>query len=60
MSTIPTRRSFFKIGTGGVIASVLGFDLRPAYAQSKELKIARTTLIGVRCAPRDRRCNRTL
>jgi formate dehydrogenase major subunit len=43
MSTIPTRRSFFKIGAGGVIASVLGFDLRTAYAQSKELKIARTT-----------------
>jgi formate dehydrogenase major subunit len=43
MSTIPTRRSFFKIGAGGVIASVLGFDLRTAYAQSKELKIERTT-----------------
>src|ERR1700692_1943451 len=39
----PTRRSFIKIGTGGAIASVLGFDLRPAYAQSRELKIARTT-----------------
>lgn len=38
-----TRRSFFKIGTGGVVASVLGFDLKPAYAQSRELKIARTT-----------------
>src|SRR5438128_11990880 len=38
-----TRRAFFKVGTGGVIASVLGFDLRPAYAQSRELKIARTT-----------------
>jgi formate dehydrogenase major subunit len=39
----PTRRAFFKIGAGGVVASVLGFDLRPAYAQSRELKIARTT-----------------
>src|ERR1700692_2288484 len=39
----PTRRSFIKIGTGGAIASVLGFDLSPAYAQSRELKIARTT-----------------
>jgi formate dehydrogenase major subunit len=38
-----TRRSFFKIGAGGVVASVLGFDLKPAYAQSKELKIGRTT-----------------
>ncbi len=39
----PTRRSFLKIGTGAVVASVLGFDLKTAYAQSKELKIARTT-----------------
>src|SRR5947208_9776727 len=39
----PTRRSFIKIGTGGAIASVLGFDLQPAYAQSRELKISRTT-----------------
>jgi len=38
-----TRRTFFKIGTGGVVASVLGFDLKPAYAQSRELKIGRTT-----------------
>ena len=43
MSVTPTRRSFIKIGTGGAIASVLGFDLRRAYAQSRELKIARTT-----------------
>src|SRR6202049_2031483 len=43
MLVTPTRRSFIKIGTGGAIASVLGFDLRPAYAQSRELKIARTT-----------------
>ena len=39
----PTRRAFFKIGAGGLAASVLGFDLQPAYAQSRELKIARTT-----------------
>jgi formate dehydrogenase major subunit len=39
----PSRRSFLKIGTGAVVASVLGFDLKTAYAQSKELKIARTT-----------------
>jgi formate dehydrogenase major subunit len=32
-----------KIGTGAVVASVLGFDVRTAYAQAKELKIARTT-----------------
>jgi formate dehydrogenase major subunit len=43
MPAMPSRRSFIKIGTGGVIASVLGFDLRPAYAQARELKIARTT-----------------
>jgi len=34
---------FLKIGAGGITASVLGFDLKPAYAQSRELKIARTT-----------------
>ena len=39
----PTRRAFFKIGAGGLAASVLGFDLQPAYAQASELKIARTT-----------------
>ena len=33
----PTRRSFLKIGTGAVVASVLGFDV------TNELKIARTT-----------------
>jgi len=39
-----TRRDFLKAGTmGGVAASVLGFDLAPAYAQVRELKIARTT-----------------
>ena len=40
----PTRRDFLKASTlGGVAVSVLGFDLAPAYAQVRELKIARTT-----------------
>ena len=40
----PTRRDFLKATTlGGVAVSVLGFDLRPAYAAVRELKIARTT-----------------
>lgn len=40
----PTRRDFLKATTlGGVAASVLGFDLAPAYAAVRELKIARTT-----------------
>jgi formate dehydrogenase major subunit len=40
----PSRRQFLKAtATGTVAASVLGFDLTPAYAQVRELKIARTT-----------------
>ena len=40
----PTRRDFLKVSTiGGVAASVLGFDLTRAYAEVRELKIARTT-----------------
>ena len=40
----PTRRDLFKATTiGGVAASVLGFDLTPAYAEVRDLKIARTT-----------------
>src|SRR5215470_12506912 len=43
----PTRRDFLKAGTlggvGAAAASVLGFDLAPAYAQARQLKIARTT-----------------
>jgi formate dehydrogenase major subunit len=40
----PTRRQFLTIGTlGGAAVSVLGFDLTPAHAQVRELKIARTT-----------------
>jgi len=38
-----TRRNFLKAGGGAVVGSVLGFDVKPAYAQAKELKIARTT-----------------
>src|SRR6201987_397778 len=37
-----SRRDFFKVATlGGVSATIFGFDLKPAYAQLKELKIAR-------------------
>src|SRR5947209_5864431 len=43
MRATSTRRSFIKMGGAGVVAAVLGFDLKPAYAQSRELKIARTT-----------------
>jgi formate dehydrogenase major subunit len=32
-----------KAGTGAVVASVLGFDVKKAYAQAQELKIAKTT-----------------
>src|SRR5215211_2396003 len=39
----PTRRAFFRISAGGAISCTLGFDLRPVYAQSRELKISRTT-----------------
>src|SRR5712672_1490508 len=36
------RREFLKVATlGGAAATVFGFDLKPAYAQLKELKIAR-------------------
>jgi formate dehydrogenase major subunit len=37
-----SRREFFKVAAvGGIAATVFGFDLKPAYAQLKELKIAR-------------------
>jgi formate dehydrogenase major subunit len=40
----PTRRDFLKITTaGGVAAAVFGFDLQPAYAELRELKIARAS-----------------
>jgi formate dehydrogenase major subunit len=39
-----TRRDFLKVTTlGGVAASLFGFDLAPAYAQLRALKIARAT-----------------
>ena len=39
-----TRRDFLKVGTiGGAAATVFGFDLAPAQAQLRELKIARAT-----------------
>jgi formate dehydrogenase major subunit len=39
-----SRRDFLKVSTlGGVGLSLLGFDLAPAYAQLRELKIARAT-----------------
>ncbi len=39
-----TRREFIRNATtGGIALSVLGFDLTPALAQVRELKIARTT-----------------
>jgi formate dehydrogenase major subunit len=38
----PSRRDFLKVTTvGGVAAAVFGFDLQPAYAQLRTLKIAR-------------------
>src|SRR5207253_10264216 len=39
-----TRRDFFKITTvGGAAAAVFGFDLKPAFAQLRTLKIARAS-----------------
>jgi formate dehydrogenase major subunit len=39
-----SRRDFLKVATlGGAAATVFGFDLVPAYAQLRELKIARAT-----------------
>ena len=39
-----TRRDFLKISAiGGTAAAVLGFDLKPAYAQLRALKIARAS-----------------
>jgi len=40
----PTRRDFLKASTlSGVVASALGFDLAPAYAQTQALRISQTT-----------------
>ena len=38
-----TRRTFIRASSGAIVASTLGFDVRSAWAQSRELKIARTT-----------------
>src|SRR5258708_6694001 len=40
----PTRRDFLKLTTiGGAAAAVFGFDLKPAYAQLRTLKIAQAS-----------------
>jgi formate dehydrogenase major subunit len=40
----PSRREFLKItAAGGAAAAVFGFDLKPAYAQLRNLKIARAS-----------------
>ena len=45
-----TRRDFLKVATiGGAAATVFGFDLAPAYAQLRELKIARATETRTTC-----------
>ncbi len=38
-----TRRSFLKLGTTGALLTGFGFDVTPALAQARQLKIARTT-----------------
>ncbi len=39
-----SRRDFLKVATiGGAAATVFGFDMAPAYAEMRELKIARAT-----------------
>ena len=39
-----SRRNFLKSAlTGGAVTTAFGFDIRPALAQSRELKISRTT-----------------
>ena len=41
---VTNRREFLKVATlGGAAATVFGFDLAPAYAQLRELKIARAS-----------------
>ena len=37
------------VHTGAVVASVLGFGVRRAYAQSQELKISKTTEMRSTC-----------
>lgn len=43
MATTVTRRTFLKAGAAGAAATLFGFDLRPAQAQVRTLKIERTT-----------------
>ena len=38
-----SRRQFFRAGAAAVATTAFGFDLRPAAAAARELKIARTT-----------------
>jgi len=38
-----SRRSFLKVSAAGAFVTPFGFDLRPALAQAKKFKIARTT-----------------
>ena len=42
-STPVTRRAFVKIAAAGVLTSPLGFNLAPAIAEARALKISRTT-----------------
>ena len=44
-----TRREFLKVGmVGGAAAAVPGFDLAPAYAEMRALKIGRADEKGCR------------
>ena len=44
-----TRRTFLQTAAGASITTLLGIDLTPAYAQSRELKISRTTQTRSTC-----------
>ena len=43
MSVELTRRGFLKAGAATITATAFGFDLKPALARARELKISRTT-----------------
>ena len=43
MSVETTRRGFLKAGAATITATAFGFDLKPALARARELKISRTT-----------------
>ncbi len=46
----PSRRDFLKVSTiGGAAAAVFGFDLAPAYAQLKQLRIERASVTRSTC-----------